>query len=237
MTRVPCAEVRGARVEVRPDGIDVRTDALAPRLLSGGPGRARVALVGARALLLAGDEVRLDVVVHAGCVLDLVEVAATVAYDARGGAASWRVAVELGAGARLHWAGEPFVVCGGADVVRTLDVDLDDGAVALVRETVVLGRTGETGGALLNRTRVRRQGRPLLVEDLDLRDVRVRSSPAVLGPARCVDTVTLLGARADEEGVLQLEGPGSVARALTVDAHTSPLRGTSARWWSSLARR
>ncbi|WP_432488061.1 urease accessory protein UreD [Kineococcus sp. SYSU DK018] len=227
------------RVHLHPGGrLDLATGALAPRLLSRSRGGARVALVGARALLLAGDDVTLDVVVGAGCALELVEVAGTVAFDQRGGpAASWCVRVRLGEGARLTWHGEPFVVADGATAERRTDVDLARGAVALLRETLVLGRTGERGGALLARTRAHLDGRPLLVEDLDLRDAALRASPAVLGTARCLDTVTLLGARpaGEEPDALHLQGPGALARSLTADAHASGLGTTWRGWLAQLA--
>ncbi|MCI2239228.1 urease accessory protein UreD [Paenibacillus sp. TRM 82003] len=222
------------RVHLHPGGrLDLASGALVPRVLSRAPGAARVALVGARALLVAGDDVHLDVAVGAGCALELVEVAGTVAFDQRGGPpASWRVRARLGSGARLTWHGEPFVVADGASVERSTDVELAEGAVALLRETLVLGRTGERGGALLSRTRAHLDGRPLLAEDLDLREPAVRTSPAVLGTARCVDSVTLLGARpaGDEPDALHLQGPGALARTLTADAHTSDLGGVWSRW-------
>ncbi|WP_432546312.1 urease accessory protein UreD [Kineococcus sp. SYSU DK004] len=210
--------------------VDLRAGALAPRVLSTTGAGARVALVGARALLLAGDDVELDVQVGAGCVLDLVEVAGTVAYDGRGGSASWSVRVLLEEGARLLWHGEPFVVAAGADVRRSLDVRMAAGSLALLRETLVLGRTGEVGGRLRSTARVHLAGRPLLVEDLDLRDVGTRGSGAVLGTARCVDTVSVWGARLDGPDALQLDGPGSLVRRLTAHAHDSDVATTWRTW-------
>ena len=83
-------------------------------LRSRSPGDVRLALVATQALLLAGDHVRIEVVVHGPVQLDLVETAGTVAYDMRGGSASWEVDVVLRNGARLTWDGEPFVVAAGA---------------------------------------------------------------------------------------------------------------------------
>ena len=213
--------------------LELRTGALAPRVLTAGPTSARVALVGTRALLLGGDDVRLDVAVEEGCLLELVEVAGTVAYDGRGAPASWTVRVRLAAGARLVWHGEPFVVSAGADVTRRLDVDLAPGAVACLRETLVLGRAGEEGGRVLSGTRARLAGAALLADDLDLRSADVRRSPAVLGASRCVDSLLLLGARRQEAGSLQLDGPGTVLRWLGRRAHESPLAAAWARWSAS----
>ncbi|WP_432541592.1 urease accessory protein UreD [Kineococcus sp. SYSU DK002] len=203
------------RVGVTAGGLRLRTGAFAPKLLSRSPdGRAvRIALVGARALLLAGDRVAVDVHVGPGCALELVEVAATVAYDGRGGpAATWTTRVRLDAGARLRWDAEPLVVADGAHVERRTDLDLAAGAVARLRETLVLGRSGEAGGSVRLRTRAHLGGRPLLVEDLDLRDPRVRRSPAVLGAHRRLETVVVLGERDEVPGALHLEGPGTLVR-------------------------
>lgn len=221
------------RIELRPGGCRLTRGALAPRRLrSGTDGRVQVALVATEALLLAGDHVRIEVDVR-GAGLDLVEVGGTVAYDMREGSPStsahWDVDIRLSDGAELTWHGEPFVVATGADVQRSTTVELDAGARATLRETLVLGRSGEAGGGLRVATRAARAGEPLLVEDLDLR-TSVRGGPAVLGPHRCLDSVTTLGHRLpDGPGVLQLAGEGSVRRWLGSQAHRSELqlaRGT-----------
>ncbi len=84
----------------------------------------------------------------------------TVAYAGRGRSASWDADARVDAGGLLVWDALPFVVADGADVERTMHVALADrgargqGGVALLRETLVLGRTGEVGGRLRSRTRV-----------------------------------------------------------------------------------
>lgn len=195
----------------------------ARRVRGAEPGVVRVALVADQALLLAGDHVRIEVDVRGEVTLDVLETAGTVAYAMRGGAARWDVVVRLADGARLTWHGEPFVVAAGADVHRTLDVDLAEDTAATLRESVVLGRTGEVGGRLVTSTRVTRAGRPLLVEDLDLGE-EARAGWAVLGGHRCLDSLTTLGHRLpDGAGVLQLDGPGSVARWMGAEQHRSPV--------------
>ena len=67
-------------------------------------------------------------------------------------------------GAGLRWAGEPFVVADGADVPRTLVVARPDPPVRL-RETLVLGRSGEVGGRLRTRTDLRVAGVEVWRED------------------------------------------------------------------------
>lgn len=156
------------------------------------PGWCRVGLLAGTALLLGGDAVDLQVSVGPGACLDLFEVAGTVAYDGRGRSASWRVCVELADGATLRLSGEPFVVAGGADVRRSLVVDLAGSARALLRDTVVLGRSGEHGGRLRSRTEVVLDGRPVCIEDQHL-DPDTRSLPGMLGDCRIVDTITSVG--------------------------------------------
>ncbi len=224
--------------------------ALSPRVLRADPDGARVALVATGALLLGGDEVLIDVVVGAGAWLEVVETAGTVAYP--GPASSWTVRARLGAGGVLVWAGLPFVVAEGADVRREHKRSSSaDGARAVLRETTVLGRAGERGGAVRVRTDVTRAGRDLLVEDLDLAP-GVRSGPGVLGPYRVLDVVSAFGFRPPAEdrdgrpavgpaggpagrgrGVahrMDLAGPGAVVRFLGTDAHESPLEGRAESW-------
>jgi urease accessory protein len=215
------------RIEVRRSGAHVRSILsaahLSPRRLPDEQGRVRVALVATGALLLAGDHVRIEVVVGAGVDLELVEIAGTVAYDMRGGSARWDVEIRVEDGALLIWPGLPFVIADGADVERATGVTLEGTGRAILRETFVFGRSGEGGGDLRALTTSTHDGHPLLVEDLDLRRTH-RMEPAVMGYDRCLDAVTALGSRlADHPGVLQLDRTGSIDRRLLRDVHTSAL--------------
>jgi len=215
------------RIEVhRRDGrptCTFRGGHLAPRRIDAPDDRVRVALVATVALLLAGDAVRIEVVVGGGIDLEIVEIAGTVAYDMRGGSATWDVDARVEDGALLVWAGLPCVFADGADVLRSTTVALEGSGRAVLRETFAFGRSGEGGGDLRASTIATHDGRPLLVEDLDLRRAH-RAEPAVMGDARCFDAVTILGERlADEPGVLQLDGSGSIARRLLRDVHASDL--------------
>lgn len=208
----------------------LRGDALTPRVLPAIGDTARVALVAGRALLLAGDAVTVDILVGAGVRLDIVETSGTVAYDGRGGCATWTVRCEVREGGRLTWRGLPFVVAGGADVARSTTIMLADGAAARMRETLVFGRTGETGGSLACRTRVDFAGEPLLAEDLDL-TASSRSRPGILAGYRCLDTLVIGGERlrldaipgVDPHQVMQLDGSGTVVRFVGNEVHESPL--------------
>jgi len=211
---------------------------ISPRLISCTATGARVALVATTALLLGGDHIEIDIEVRPGAWLEVVEIAGTVAYDAAGVASSWTVRARVGDGGALIWAAEPFVIARGANTLRSTVIDIGAGAVAYLRETLVLGRAGEIGGAVRSRLTVSQVAQPLLVEDLDLSDLDTRSLPGILGPARVIDTVAVFGARAPVDPKLpvghrfELDSPGSVARALTSHVDPSPLAPVIHAWQS-----
>lgn len=204
-------------------GVDGPADrpVVRPVLLSSDDHGARVSLVPEGALLLRGDQIRIAVHVGPGARLELVEPGGTVAYAMDGGRASWEVSIHLGTGARLTWAGEPFIVSHGAMVDRRSSVHLGDGAVLALRETLVLGRAGERAGTVRQVLSVDgASGDALLVEELIVSE---SSGRLLLGGARAMGTVLLLGARLAEtagEGTrLDLESGGTLVRALASEAH------------------
>jgi urease accessory protein len=179
----------------------------------------RVALVPEQAVLLAGDRVTVAVRVGAGQRLEIVEPGGTVAYAMRGGQARWDVRVVVEEGGSLVWHGEPFVVAQGADVLRSTTVDLAPGACLQLRETLVLGRSGEGPGRLVSRTDVHRDGVPVLVEELD--------SSLGLGRHRVLDQLLEVGGpdRLDQRGpgVLLLASGDRLHRWLGAETHASPI--------------
>lgn len=173
----------GAPVRVRTsDGL------LAARIVSRDGTRAEVALVAGGAMLLGGDEVVIDVRVDPGCELTLTDVGGTVAYDGNGETCRWDADIRLGPGAGLTWAGLPFVVADGADVRRTTTARLGSDARLTLRETVVLGRSGERGGRMVLRTDIADDVGPILVEELTASGDR--PVPGVLGEHTVIDTLT-----------------------------------------------
>lgn len=190
--------------------------------------RCRVGLLATSALLLGGDVVELDVEVGPGARLDLVDVAGTVAYHGRGAPSAWTVRCTLGPDARLTYAGEPFVVADGADVTRTCTLDLARGASAVLRDTLVLGRSGQVGGRVRSRSEVRVAERPVLLEDQLLDPDRLRRAPGLLGPHRVVDTLTRVGLPADPcteaaTTYALVDGSGTLTRWLGSSLADSPL--------------
>jgi urease accessory protein len=219
------AATRVTRVAVeRPTGfgapVRVRTSdgLLAARLIARDGAHAEVALVAGGAMLLGGDRVSVRVQVDPGCTLTLTDVGGTVAYDGAGQECRWDAEVSLGPGARLAWAGLPFVVAGGADVRRTTTARLGAGARLTLRETVVLGRSGERGGRIVLRTDIADDVGPILVEELTA--AGDHPVPGVLGDHPVLDTLT------DVRGGLDGSPDGELARPAPAPAPAPGPGGT-----------
>ncbi|MFJ9391246.1 urease accessory protein UreD [Nocardioides sp. NPDC101246] len=226
LTRVRIGAVDGTRVRVETGMTGPATaPALRPMLLASDARSARISLVPDGAMLLAGDDVTVEVEVGEGASLTLVEPAGTVAYDMDGGHASWTVTITLAANATLVWAGEPFVVSAGADVTRDTRVTLGPGARLALRETLVLGRHGERPGRVSTTwTAHEHDGRPLLVESLDLDASSL--VPGLVGSHRVLASVTAFGRDVPPDvcpgGRLDLERGGVLWRHLADETHEVP---------------
>ena len=210
--------------------VELVTGALAPRLIDRDAGSARVALTAAQMLLLDGDAVRIEIDVGPGCTLDMEDIGGTVAYP---GTSSWHVRARIGVGGRLVWHGLPFIVTAGARALRSTELVLAPGAAVLLRETLVLGRHGETGGAIGSSVIATGERGPMLVEQLEA-DGSV-PGPGVLGTHRIIDSVIAIGFRPPAgAGDLILEQPGAVARFLGNDAHLSGSDTVWSAWQTAL---
>ena len=217
-----------------PAKVELRTGLLAPRLISRSTNRIEVVLVATTATLLGGDHARVRLEVGPGCRLFVRDVAATVAYDGQGATALWDTVIEVDTEGVLVWQAEPFIVSDGADVRRSTRADVAGGGRLLMRDTVGLGRSGQSGGSLRCSTRMTYDGVPAVAEDLDLTP-ESRSLPGMLDDCRIIDTVTILGWRPEiAPGHFQLAAPGAMARRLTHAAHASDLEATWCGWRSYL---
>ena len=207
-----------SRVEIVADVADDGTTVLA-RLHADGAlavrrtGPARVHLVGTAAGPLDGDVVDVHVVVRAGALLTVEGVAATIALPGLGHVpATWALAADVGAGARLVCAPQPLVVCAGARLrTRTAVTLAADASLDLV-EQVVLGRFGEPGGDWTGR----------IVADVDGVPVLRQSQSAGLltaGPRRAGDSAP----RAIVSRLLFGAAVGQATPAVCGDAVACPL--------------
>ncbi len=151
--------------------------------------------------------------------------------------------ITVAAGGELHWLPEPLISVTGSELaVRTL-VDLEPGARLVLRDELVLGRTGEGPGRLTSRLTVRVEGRPVLDQELDFGPGAPGGwdGPAVLGGHRAVGQLVVcdpefaekpVSPDASAEGavVLPLAGPKAVlVSAVAPDALRLRLSSWTAR--------
>jgi urease accessory protein len=164
----------------------------------------RAALVPVQAGPLDGDHDRVELRVGRGVRLQMVPIAATLALPGRS-----TLEVVATVEGELVLDEPPLIVAEGADVTRRVAIALADGAIATVREIVVLGRAGEGPGRLDSVTRATLAGVPLLHDALRIEPAADDAYVALPPGHRVVGTACLLGA----PGEPALAGPGALRRA------------------------
>ncbi len=224
-----CVQRRGVRsIVTRCSG----SAPLAPRVMSGErPGWAAVVLVSSVGGPLAGDRVSIEIEIGAGACLALSSAAATIAYPSGGRPRGRGAGIEsrslqalrctIAPGGRLDWRQAELVLAAGARHESAVELELGDGAAALVEETVIRGRHDEPGGSLAASLRCDLDARPLLRESVVIESGDpITDSVVVLAGARVYGSVSLLGLRAasDDPAELALARPGCLLRALGDDA-------------------
>jgi urease accessory protein len=196
-----------------------------------------VYVVGGAAGPIGGDELDLRISVGAGAFLRVRTAAASIALPGPDGLESvLRVTIDVEAGARLEYLPEPVVASAGARHATIIRVTLAEGASLLLRDELLLGRYGETGGAARSVLNVDYAGRPLLRQSLEVSGAdAVATGPALLAGHRAVGTALWVdpatgeardaGAAAREAqdadavvAVMPLAGPGILVTALANDA-------------------
>ena len=192
--------------------------------------RVRIALLGRQMSLLGGDRLALRVRLGPGVSAELIEPAGLVAYDAAGRASRWELTGSLGPGARLRYDAAPCVAAQGSALTRRTRLDLAAGARAVLAETLVLGRTGETGSPVGTTTRITHDGAPLLVEDLVTGPVpgtetSLWRDPAVLAGHRTLVQAMALGFVPDPDTPGLSAGPADAG--MDLEAGTGALSGNT----------
>jgi urease accessory protein len=123
------------------------------------------------------------------------------AYRADAEPAQIRVNLAVGAGGRLDWLPQETILFDRARLERRFEADLTDDGRLLVIEAVILGRRamGETaqGARLIDRWRVRRDGRLIFADAFRLAPASEATGPARLEGAGAYALVLLLGADAE----------------------------------------
>lgn len=192
---------------------------IVPRVVRQDAEEVHVALISARAGPLAGDRDALRLVVGPGASLVVTPVAGTVALPGHEAIVLETEAV-VGARGRLVLDDPVTVVTDGAAVRRRTHVELGQGAVAAVREAVVLGRTGERPGVVDAQLTVTLGASPLLEDALRIDPARDGRHVALPPGHRAVVSAALLGARVrhlDDPALLHCALPGTLRRATGED--------------------
>lgn len=170
--------------------------------------------------LTGGDEMSYRLDLGAGARALATTQTAERAYRASDGADPARLTVHhtVGAGAWLDWVPQETILYEASALHRETRVDLADGAGCMMLEAVILGRAamGETLEMLRfsDRREVRRNGKPVLIEPLELDTARLlRKTPAMI-PARAFATLGIIG-----DGAQEAIGPARAA--LTIEGVTA----------------
>lgn len=193
-------------------------------------GGCRVQLTASAGGPLGGDDLGIEVDVRRDCALHVSSGAATVVGPGPG-PAEYGIDLRVAAGAAVRWAPLASVVCTGAEYHSRLRARLDPAASLVVREQVVLGRSGEVGGRYRGELNVTVGERPLVHHEcvLDGADIDL-SGPGGSGGYRVLGTLLITGptvrALGEQGGreddlvwaVLPLAGPGHLVIALGMTA-------------------
>lgn len=208
---------------------------IAPRVLSKDGRAVRACLLATQAGPLAGDHDRVTIGVGAGATLLITPVGASYVLPGRA-PTRLEVDVEVGAGGRLVFEDAPLIVAREADVTRSTTVRLGAGAVAALRDVVVLGDEG-AGAAevrLASTLCVTDAAGTLLHDELRI-DPACDDAYVALAPGhRVVGTLCLFGERppGDDPAALRLARDGTLRRATApglAGVHAE-LASTWSRW-------
>lgn len=154
--------------------------------------------------LTGGDSLEYRIQLDAGARLTATTQTAERAYATNGDSAQVRVKVEVGAGGHLDWLPQETILFEAANVTRKTEINLAEGASALLVESLVLGRhaMGEVlrHARLTDHRMIRRQARPFWAETLriDPDVLASAASPAILGGAKAMAVIALVAQNAED---------------------------------------
>jgi urease accessory protein len=188
--------LRGGRTRL--DGL--RQQGCAKAFLPRGLGDPEIVFLNTSGGLTGGDRLSYRLTLGPGARATATTQTAERAYAATAEEAPARldVALAAGPGARLDWLPQETILYDGAALRRGTEIALSGDAELLMCETLVLGRAamGETVERLrlFDRRAVTRDGRPVLVDAVELGDAALaaREAPAGLGGARAVALLALV---------------------------------------------
>ncbi len=171
-------------------------------------GELEAVLVNTAGGIAGGDQIEIAFSVGPGTRSAVTGAAAEKIYRSLGPDASLRIKLDVASGAALAWLPQETILFDRARVTRSIDVDLAADAGLILAEAVIFGRSGmgETveRGLLLDRWRVRREGRLLFADALRLDGAIAEKLDA---PACANDAVAIAS-------VLMIPGDDALARSV-----------------------
>jgi urease accessory protein len=178
--------------------------------------------------LTGGDLFELRAEVAAGAETVFTTQAAEKIYRSDGSFATVATRISAATGAQLSWMPQEMILFEGGALRRTLDVSLDDGASALLAESVVLGRAamGERldQARLTDSWRVRRGGKLVFAEETRVENGWTQAfarKAALGGEAAGYATVVLV----DAEAEMRIDDVRGLLSSQAVEAGASAFDG------------
>ena len=148
--------------------------------------------------IAGGDRFDIDIAAGEGSRLAVTTAAAEKVYRAQGPAAQLNIALKAAAGSHLAWLPQETILFDRARLLRTIDIDLAEGASLLLCEIVVFGRAamGEQmlQGEFVDSWRIRRGGRLVFAETIRLDgDIGAKlASPAIAKGGVAIGTALIV---------------------------------------------
>ena len=166
-------------------------------------GSMEAVLINTSGGLTGGDRIDWAVTAGDGTKVTVTTQACERVYRSAGGDAYVTAGLSVGPGAVLHWLPQETILFEQGALHRTLEADLAEDADLVALEAILLGRKamGETvtSGRLRDRWRIRRNGRLIHAEELDLSGEisRIAGRRAALAGNLAFATMLYAGPRAE----------------------------------------
>lgn len=153
--------------------------------------------------LTGGDALSMRLDLAADCRVLATTQTAERAYASTGAAARMQFSATVAKGAHLDWMPQETILFQRSNLCRRTEIDLAAGASCVLAETVVLGRLamGETltDARPRDHRMIRRDGRPVWAETMELGpEILTSASAALLGGARAFAVVCLVAQGAED---------------------------------------
>ena len=172
------------------------------------PGECEAVLVNTAGGIAGGDRFAVEVTAGEGARLTVSGAAAEKIYRTHGPDAKIATTLRVGKNAALRWLPQETILFDRACLTRRIDVDLAVGASLVLAEPVVFGRSamGETvrEGRLVDRWRIRREGRLIYADTLKLEGAIAQTLGRMASAAGAAAVATLLIVPGDETLVVKI---------------------------------